>query len=149
MAVFCHVMFYSTFFWVCLWQGLLLCSLVCPYEVIQDLILWLRALKKTSYSFTCLHACTRNPIMWTNREIFEITSVWDRRQTTGSYAGLSWKQTQVHCNYTTARPICGRHSHNCSATATTNSPSAYSNHTATERGQRRAILAIAAEANQS
>lgn len=73
----------------------------------------------------------------------------EKKQQETVHAKLSWKQTQVHCNYNTARPNCGLHSHKYSVTARTNRPSAFSNHTAIGRGQSRAILAIAADTTQS
>lgn len=96
------------------------------------------------------HAFMRKPVMWTNMEICEIISVWDGKETTGNHnAKLSWKQTQVHCNYNTAWPNCGLHSLNCSVTATTNRPSAFNNHTTIRRGQSRIILSIAVDATES
>lgn len=64
-----------------------------------------------------------------------LTSVEERKEKKTQETVQNWKVTQVHCNYKTARPNCGLHSHNHNVTV----------HSAMGRGQSQAITAIAAD----
>lgn len=54
---------------------------------------------------TYAHAWTRKPITWTNGEIFEIASVWNRKETTGNCAEFmqSWGGSRHKCTAITTQ----------------------------------------------
>lgn len=64
-----------------------------------------------------------------------LQSVWERKRNNRKLQ-CSRKQAQVLCNYKTARPNCGLHSHNWNAAATANRLSALRDHESEEKREK-------------
>lgn len=85
-------------------------------------------------------------IMRANREIFQITSVWNRKETTGSCGefmqsragGSLW----AHFNYDIARLNYWLHSHKQSVTANSKQATGFCNRAVSDSGWSAAILAV-------